>query len=82
MNPTRSGSGFQIKLLDALARGVPVVTTSFSNRIGPALLASDDPRQFAALVNAALKSCQAVYPYSSFYGNAVRAWNNFLGEDL
>lgn len=78
VNPTLSGSGFQIKLLDALSRGVPVVTTRFSNHIGPEMPSSDDPRQFAELVNTVLKSIRVNYRYDSFYNEAVKAWMNFL----
>jgi hypothetical protein len=81
VNPTRSGSGFQIKLLDALARGVPIVSTAFSNRVGPAIASSDDPMELARLVNARLiSSGTPAFDYTAFYETAVRAWDAFLFE--
>jgi hypothetical protein len=81
VNPTRSGSGFQIKLLDALARGVPIVSTAFSNRVGPAIASSDDPVELARLINARLISSGApAFDYTAFYETAVRAWDAFLFE--
>ena len=79
VNPTRSGSGFQIKLLDAIARDVPVVSTAFSNRIGPAIPSSDDPVELARLINARL-SPGAVPPfdYATFHREAKAAWDAFL----
>ena len=66
-------------LLEAqAAEPLPVVTTRFSNHIGPEMPSSDDPRQFAELVNTALKSLRANYRYDSFYNEAVKAWMNFL----
>ena len=79
INPTRQGSGFQIKLLDALARGVPVVSTAFSNTIGPVVPSSDDPQELAALINARLDPGHAsAFNYAPFYESATTAWNAFL----
>jgi len=79
VNPTRSGSGFQIKLLDAIARGVPIVSTAFSNKLGPAIASSDDPRGLAALVNARLLPGRtAPFDYAAFHAAAVAAWERFL----
>lgn len=81
VNPTRSGSGFQIKLLDALARGVPIVSTAFSNRIGPAIPSSDDPVELARLINSRLIPVQAEYfDYLAFHREATVAWDTFLFE--
>lgn len=81
VNPTRSGSGFQIKLLDALARGVPVVSTAFSNRIGPAVPSSDDPVELARLINARMIASKAPpFDYPAFYESATAAWDSFLFE--
>jgi hypothetical protein len=81
VNPTRLGSGFQIKLLDAIARGVPIVSTEFSNRIGPGIAASDDPLALAAIISQRLTpgSVQS-FDYGSFYRNAIAAWDRFLFE--
>lgn len=79
VNPTRSGSGFQIKLLDALARGVPIVSTAFSNRIGPAIPSSDDPVELAGLINARLiPEAADLFDYQAFYREATAAWDMFL----
>lgn len=81
VNPTRSGSGFQIKLLDALARGVPIVSTAFSNRVGPAIPSSDDPVELARLINARLiPGTTPQFDYTAFYETAIRSWDAFLFE--
>jgi glycosyltransferase involved in cell wall biosynthesis len=53
--PLRSGSGMRVKILDALARGVPTVTTSvgcegIDAEPGKHLLVADTPLAFAAAV--------------------------------
>jgi len=53
--PLRTGSGIQIKVLEALAAGTPVVATSIANRgvqaePGRHLLIADDPQPFADAV--------------------------------
>lgn len=79
VNPTRRGSGFQIKLLDAIARGVPIVSTAFSNRIGDAIPSSDDPRELAALIDARLvPGTVPPFDYAGFHRDAVVAWERFL----
>jgi glycosyltransferase involved in cell wall biosynthesis len=79
VNPTRTGSGFQIKLLDALARGVPIVSTAFSNRIGAAIPSSDDPEELARLINARLTpGTHDPFDYHAFYREATAAWDRFL----
>lgn len=81
VNPTRLGSGFQIKLLDAIARDVPIVSTAFSNKLGPAIASSDDPRTLAELINARLTpGCVPPFDYAAFHGDAVAAWDRFLFE--
>ncbi|MGB8853829.1 MAG: glycosyltransferase [Pirellulales bacterium] len=81
VNPTRSGSGFQIKLLDALARGVPIVSTAFSNRVGAAIASSDDPVELARLINARLiPGATPTFDYTAFYETAIRSWDSFLFE--
>ena len=54
--PIRSGSGTRIKILEAFAHGVPVVSTALGAaglgaQDGQHLLIEDDPRAFAAAVN-------------------------------
>lgn len=79
VNPTRTGSGFQIKLLEAIARGVPIVSTAFSNRIGAAIASSDDPVELADLINARLTpGVIAPFDYGRFHADAVAAWDRFL----
>jgi hypothetical protein len=79
VNPTLSGSGFQIKLLDAIARGVPVVSTAFSNRLGDAIPSADDPRELARLIDERLVPAAAVpFDYQRFYEAAMAGWDEFL----
>jgi len=58
--PVLVGGGIIVKILDAMAAGTPVVTTSFGNEgVGAApgrdLLMADDPKEFAASVVELLK---------------------------
>lgn len=58
--PILTGGGIIVKVLDALAAGAPVVTTSFGNegigaRPGEDLLVADDPETFASAVIALLR---------------------------
>jgi glycosyltransferase involved in cell wall biosynthesis len=58
--PILAGGGIIVKVLDALAAGTPVVTTTYGNEgIGGAsgreLLVADDPKQFAEAVVAILQ---------------------------
>jgi polysaccharide biosynthesis protein PslH len=58
--PILTGGGIIVKVLDALAAGAPVVTTSFGNegigaQPGRDLLVGDDPQAFAAAVLAILR---------------------------
>lgn len=83
VNPTRLGSGFQIKLLDAIARGVPIVSTAFSNRIGPAIASSDDPKELAALISERLiPESIPPFDYASFHAATIAAWDAFLFDDI
>lgn len=82
VNPTKFGSGFQIKLLDALAHGVPIVSTAFSNTIGAAIPSSDDGRELAELINARLIPRELpTFDYGTFHRNAIDAWDTFLFRD-
>jgi len=79
VNPTRSGSGFQVKLLDAIARGVPVVSTAWSNKLGTAIPSSDHPAELASLITARLEpSSTPAFDYAAFYCEACAAWERFL----
>ncbi len=53
--PVRAGSGMRVKILEAFARGIPVVSTpigveGIEARPGEHLLVADDPEAFAAAV--------------------------------
>ena len=79
VNPTLVGSGFQIKLLDAIARGVPVVSTAFSNRLGRDIASSDDSIALVNLLNERLDPAGfAPFDYSKFFEAATCAWEAFL----
>lgn len=61
--PLRSGSGVRVKILDALAMGLPVVSTSIGAeglmvRSGEHLLIADEPQQFAQAVISVLTDRQ------------------------
>lgn len=53
--PVRAGSGMRVRILEAMARGVPIVTTTTGVEgidaiDGEHLLVADEPREFAAAV--------------------------------
>jgi glycosyltransferase involved in cell wall biosynthesis len=77
LNPTRTGSGFQIKLLEALAHNCPVVSTDFSNPLGKAIPSSNDPAEFAALVIHALAD-PTPFDYAKFYEDVQTRLKSFL----
>ena len=81
VNPTRVGGGFQMKLLDAIARGVPIVSTTWSNKFGPAIPSSDDPRELANLITVRLTPGPAPIAYASYFAAANAAWEAFLFDD-
>lgn len=79
VNPTRTGSGFQVKLLDAVARGVPIVSTAWSNKLGPAIPSSDDPQELARLIIDRLTPGGAPpFDYAAFHAQAEAAWEAFI----
>lgn len=79
INPTICGSGFQIKLLDAIASGVPVVSTTFSNPFGDRIASSDDAEIFATLINEFGRDAARQFDYQAFFSNAKDEWAKFLG---
>ncbi len=80
INPTRTGSGYQIKLLEALSCGCPVVSTEFSNPLGDAIPSADDPAEFARHVEEQLRSPEA-FDYESYYQETRRKLAAFLELD-
>jgi polysaccharide biosynthesis protein PslH len=61
--PVHSGSGIRVKILEAFARGIPVVSTrigveGIDVRDGEHLLVADTPRQFAEAVIALLRDSE------------------------
>lgn len=79
VNPTRTGSGFQVKLLDAIARGVPIVSTAWSNKLGPAIPSGDDPLELARLITDRLTpGHEPPFDYAAFHAQATAAWEAFL----
>jgi hypothetical protein len=70
--PSTAGAGMQIKTLDAIASGRPVVATSIAMRgidgAPPTVTVADEPREFAdALVSAARAD-------SAHAAEAAQAW--------
>ena len=80
LNPTRTGSGFQIKLLEALSYGCNVISTDFSNPLGDKIRSSDDPAEFATLVDEALTSPgSGAFDYATLYAETCLKLEIFLG---
>lgn len=91
--PLLSGSGIKIKILHALARGLPIVTTKigvegFPPGCGKAILVSDNPNEFAENVNILLKdenlwsdSSLAARQYCKQHFSGVE-WQNWVQNQL
>ena len=74
MCPLLGGTGMKIKVIDSLARGVPVVTTiwgvdGFADKHNNGCLVHDDPQDFAGAVNR-LATDEALYRKTVEAGNA------------
>ena len=92
--PLLSGSGIKIKIINALARGLPVVTTScgiegFPLGFGPAILVQDSPQAFAASVQRLMSdgvfwhsASQAALRYfnTHFQGQKWAHWAGEVGQ--
>jgi glycosyltransferase involved in cell wall biosynthesis len=90
--PLLSGSGVKIKIINALARGLPVVTTSigvegFPSGYQGAIFVADTPEQFAMEIENLTNDKQlwsrankkaAKYFSENFSGNAWRKWAETL----
>ena len=73
--PIFSGSGQQNKILEAMAQGIPCITTSFVNQSlgaepGEEILIADDPKRFAGEL-LALKTDQELYTKLSYAGRQM-----------
>lgn len=74
VNPTRHGSGFQIKLMEAVRYGVPCISTAYSNHLGPLISSTDDPVEMATMITRWMKEGQgiSVFDYATLH-DKVRA---------
>lgn len=78
INPTISGSGFQIKMLEALAYGADVISTEFSNHTPDIVTrSSDNPIELANLINN-FKPSKSDNTYSNFYSNNLQLLKQIL----
>jgi hypothetical protein len=79
--PSVAGSGVQVKTLDAIAAGVPVVATSVALRgipdPPPTVRVADDPREFAAAVSEVLARPDGA---GSAAAQAARDWTEARRE--
>lgn len=84
--PLLFGSGMKVKVLDAMARGMPTVTTSIGVEgidasHGEHLLVSDDPAEFADQINLLLQDEALWHRLSGNSRTLIRArytWNQLL----
>lgn len=75
INPTIIGSGVQMKLMEALAYNKNIVTTNFSNVYNLPLPSSDDPKEFAYLINEIMNHNEykkSKFNYSIFFEKEKR----------
>ena len=77
VNPTLSGSGVQMKLMDALSRGVPVVTGSLSNPFGVMLRTARTPEEWVSAIVAEEHRASS-FNYSAYITDATARWTNWL----
>jgi len=77
VNPTQSGSGVQMKLLEALRRGVPVVTSRRSNPFGETLACADAPEEWCERIQNACGQ-PTRFDYKAFFESASRSWKRWL----
>ncbi|WP_082524782.1 glycosyltransferase family 4 protein [Pseudorhodoferax sp. Leaf274] len=75
LNPTRHGSGFQIKLIEAMQLGIPIISTKFSNHVGDSITATDDPSEMAQLIERWMKTRTGIKTpnYSDIFERAKSA---------
>jgi len=79
INPTIIGSGFQVKILDAIARNIPLISTKFSNHLGDQILSSDNPEALAKLINGFFKlPLKNSFNYTEYYNHATTNLLKFL----
>lgn len=78
INPTISGSGFQIKMLDALSRGIPLVTTSTANPLGDSIFSTNSPIEFARQITLCGQNSANKFSYLDFYAYSITSWHSFL----
>lgn len=87
--PLRFGAGTPLKILEALARGVPVLSTSvgcqgFELAAGQDVLIADDPAEFAASIDRLLEDdelCQALARHGREVAERLYDWRR-IGDDL
>ena len=89
VNPVRVGTGINIKLLDALAHGIPVVTTEVGARGLPAALrkaimvvGDDDAEGFARAIEHVVSDRGVYDRLASAAYRAAEAWNASQRENL
>jgi glycosyltransferase involved in cell wall biosynthesis len=78
INPVRFGAGLKIKNIEALAHGVPLVTTSHGARgleagIGQALLIADDPQSLSEAIISLITSRSLRYKLIENAGRFITA---------
>jgi Glycosyl transferases group 1 len=79
INPTLTGSGIQLKLIEALSMNKRVVTTTFANPFSTELISTNDPVEFANLIVDALNNYSyKQFDYQKYYDIAKTSLNNFL----
>lgn len=87
LNPTRIGTGIAIKLLDALAHGMPIVTTAIGARghegsDGMAIVPDGDPDAFAEAVLSLVDDPASRAALAQRATAAARSWNQAQFAEL
>lgn len=78
--PLLSGTGMKIKTIDSLARGIPVVSTTwgvdgFADKHNNGCLVSNDPKEFARLINVLISDQQR---YDELVEEGKRYFDQYL----
>ncbi len=67
INPTIEGGGFQVKMLEALANSVPVISTDYSNHLKSIVVSSDSNDGIAELINKKKYNTNTKLDYLNYY---------------
>jgi nucleoid DNA-binding protein len=78
INPTIKGSGIQVKLLEALSYGMNAISTEYSNPFKHILLSSDNPVEFANLINKYANTNYSNFNFEEYNKSKILEFNKLF----